>query len=56
MRLLSFENPLFFSFKQIIDFALKIATSIASREDFVDGGGPMSYGPDRADAYRHAAR
>ena len=51
-------SPLFNSFlKQIADLAIKNRLpAIGSREDFVDSGGLMSYGPDRADAYRHAAR
>ena len=51
-------SSLFNSFlKQIADLAIKNRLpAIGSREDFVDSGGLMSYGPDRADAYRHAAR
>jgi putative ABC transport system substrate-binding protein len=51
-------GPLFISNqKQIANLALKHRMpSIGSREDFVDSGGLMSYGPDRADPYRHAAR
>ena len=51
-------SSLFNSFlKQIADLAIKNRLpTIGSREDFVDNGGLMSYGTDRADAYRHAAR
>ena len=51
-------SPLFNSFlKQIADLAIKNRLpAIGPREDFADSGGLMSYGPDRADAYRHAAR
>ena len=50
-------SPLFNSFlKKIADLAIKNRLpAIGPREDFVDSGGLMSYGPDRADAYRHAA-
>ena len=51
-------SSLFNSFlKQIADLAIKNRLpTIGSREDFVDNGGLMSYGTDRADAYRHAAK
>lgn len=50
-------SPLFNShLKEIADLAIKNRLpAMGTREDFADGGGLMSYGPDRADAYRHAA-
>jgi ABC-type uncharacterized transport system substrate-binding protein len=42
--------------KQIVAMALKNRLpSIFNREDFVDNGGLMSYGPDRDDPFRRAA-
>lgn len=42
--------------KQIVDLATKHRLpAIYNREDFVDNGGLMSYGPDRTDPYRRAA-
>ena len=42
--------------KRIIDLALKHRLpAIYPREDFVDSGGLMSYGPDRTEPYRRAA-
>ena len=42
--------------KRIVDLAAKHRLpAIYNREDFVDSGGLMSYGPDRADPYRRAA-
>jgi putative ABC transport system substrate-binding protein len=42
--------------EQIADLATKTRLpAIYTREDYVDSGGLMSYGPDRADPYRRAA-
>jgi putative tryptophan/tyrosine transport system substrate-binding protein len=42
--------------KRIVDLANKNRLpAIYSRGDFVDSGGLMSYGPDRAEPYRRAA-
>ena len=40
--------------KQIADLAQKWAAGDISRGDFVASGGLMSYGTDRAEAYRRA--
>jgi len=49
------DSPLFLP-KRIADLATKNRLpAIYHREDFVDNGGLMSYGPDRADPYRRAA-
>ena len=52
-------GPLFISNqKQIAEFSVKTPAAVnwLSRQTLVDSGGLMSYGPDRADPYRHAAR
>ena len=50
-------SPLFNShLKEVAELAIKTRLpTMGSREDFADAGGLMSYGPDRADQYRHAA-